>query len=65
MNIFLKLDIKISQTNGKNDGHNMSIVGEPCNVDAHANIPAVTMTMLWPLLGTVLYTLTVTVQLSC
>ena len=24
----------------KNAGHEMAIVGEPCNVDAHAKIPA-------------------------
>ena len=28
----------------QNAGHNMAIVGEPCNVDAYANIPSVFMT---------------------
>ena len=30
----------------KNAGQNMAIVGEPCNVDAYANIPALFLTML-------------------
>ena len=30
----------------KNAGQNMAIVGEPCNVDAHANIPALFITEL-------------------
>ena len=30
----------------KNAGHDMAIVGEPCNVDAHAKILASFMTML-------------------
>ena len=28
----------------KNVGHDMAIVGEPCNGDAHANIPYLFMT---------------------
>ena len=30
----------------KNAGHNMAIVGEPCNVDAHAKILGLFMNML-------------------
>ena len=48
----------------KNNGHDMAIVGEPCNVDTHANIHDLFMTMLCPQLC-VLNTCTVTVQLSC
>ena len=33
----------------KNAGHEMAIVGEPCNVDAHAKIPALFITMFCPL----------------
>ena len=51
----------------KNAGHEMAIVGEPCNVDAYAKIPALFRTMLCPRLGVhmthALYTLTVIVQL--
>ena len=48
----------------------LAIVGEPCNVDTHANMTALFKTMLCPRLCVhihiyVLYTLTVTVQLSC
>ena len=32
----------------KNAGHNMAKVGEPCNVDAHAKIPALFRTRLCP-----------------
>ena len=32
----------------KNAGHEMAIVREPCNVDAHAKIPALFRTMLFP-----------------
>ena len=32
----------------KNAGHEMAIVGKPCNVDAHAKIPALFITMLCP-----------------
>ena len=45
----------------------MAIVREPCNVDAHAKIPALFMSLLYPQLCVrthVLYTLIVTVQLS-
>jgi len=45
----------------KNAGHDMAIVREPRNVDAHANISDLFMTMLCPRLCV----LTVTVQLSC
>ena len=52
----------------KNAGHEMAIVGEPCNADAHANIPALFISMLCPCCVDTytvqLYTLTVTVQLS-
>ena len=41
----------------KNAGHNMVIVGEPCNIDANANNHGLIMTMMWPML----YILTVTV----
>ena len=34
--------------NRKNASHYMAIVGEPCNVEAHANIPALFITMLCP-----------------
>ena len=40
----------VKQTIGKNAGHDMAIVGEPCNADAHAKIPALFMPMLFPLL---------------
>ena len=47
----------------------MAVVREPCNIDAHAKIPALFITMLCPrcahvVCTHVLYTLTVTVQLS-
>ena len=46
----------------------MAIVGEPCNADAHAKIPALFISMLCPCCVDTytvqLYTLTVTVQLS-
>ena len=46
----------------------MAIVGEPCNVDAHAKIPALFITILCPCCvytcTVQLYTLTVTVQVS-
>ena len=46
----------------------MAIVGEPCNVDAHAKIPALVITMLCPrcvyTYTVQLYSLTVNVQLS-
>ena len=52
----------------KNAGHEMAIVGEPCNVFAHAKIPALFITMLCPCCvytcTVQLYTLTVTVQVS-
>ena len=32
----------------KNAGHNIPIDGEPCNIDAHANIPALFLTMFCP-----------------
>ena len=52
----------------KNAGHEMAKVGEPCNVAAHAKIPALFITMLCPCCvytcTVELYTLTVTVQLS-
>ena len=31
---------------GKNDGHDMAMVGEPCNGDAHTKIPDLFMTMV-------------------
>ena len=37
----------------KNAGHDMAIVGEPCNIDAHANILALLMTLLCPWLRNV------------
>ena len=44
----------------------MAIVWDPCNINAHANNPALIKTMLCPHVCTqVLYTPTVTVQLSC
>ena len=39
----------------KNAGHEMAKVGEPCNVDAHANILALFMTMLCPWLCVHMY----------
>ena len=41
----------------KNAGHEMAIVGEPCNVDAHAIIPALFITM--PMLCVHMYCTTV------
>ena len=32
----------------KNAGHDMAIVGEPCDTDSHAKIPALFMSMLCP-----------------
>ena len=55
-------------TDMKNAGHEMAIVGEPCNANAHAKIPALFISMLCPCCVDTytvqLYTLTVTVQLS-
>ena len=39
----------------KNAGHNMAIVGEPCNADAHAKITALFMSMLCPRLCVHMY----------
>ena len=41
-------EIYIDFTRKKNAGHNMAILGEPCNTDAHAQIPALFMSMLCP-----------------
>ena len=38
----------VYEKEGKNAGHDMAIVGEPCNADAHAKIPALFMSMLCP-----------------
>ena len=39
----LKLKLKLNFTKFKNAGHDMAIVGEPCNTDAHAKISALFM----------------------
>ena len=39
------LDVKV-KVKAKNVGQDMAIVGEPCNTDAHAKIPALFMSML-------------------
>ena len=49
----------------KNAGHNMAIVGEPCNVDAHANNPGLFMTMLCPQLCVRLYCTPVHTDCDC
>ena len=45
----------MSFTKVKNAGYDMTIIGEPCNIDAHAFIPAVLMTMLCARLGEHMY----------
>ena len=57
MQFFLPERWGLQTNNNKNAGHDMAIVGEPCNTDTHAKIPALFMSMLctW---------LIVTVQLS-
>ena len=49
----------------KNAGHNLAIVGEPCNVDAHANNPGLFMTMLCPWLRAHLYSTPVHNECDC
>ena len=39
----------------KNAGHDMAIVGEPCNAAAHAKIPALFMSILCPRLCVHMY----------
>ena len=57
-------DLK-NEVNLKNASHKMAIVGEPCNVNAHAKIPALFITILCPCCvytcTVQLYILTVTV----
>ena len=43
------------QNRGKNANHEMALVGEPCNVNSHANIPALFKTMLCPWLCVHMY----------
>ena len=50
------------QVGYKNAGHDMALVWEPCNVDAHANIHDYVVPMA--VCTHVLYTLIVTVQLA-
>ena len=40
----------------KNAYHDIAIVGEPCNIDAHAKIPALFITMLCPRCDHVVHT---------
>ena len=47
-NIWVQKNLAQTKNLSKNVGHGMAIVGEPCNVDAHAKIPAQFITMLWP-----------------
>ena len=49
----------------KNSGHDMAIVGEPCNVNSHANIPALFMTILCLCLGVQIYCTHWLWQYSC
>ena len=43
----LQIDSKV-RSRDKNAGHDMAIVGEPCNTDAHAQISALFMSMFCP-----------------
>ena len=43
-----KDEIVLTDIELKNAGHEMAIVGEPCNADVHAKIPALFITMLCP-----------------
>ena len=52
LNIRLNINISFAQASSfsvyghKNAGHDMAIVGEPCNADTHAKIPALFISML-------------------
>ena len=59
-----KDEIVLTDIEFKNAGHEMAIVGEPCNVDAHAKNPALFRTMLCPRLCCV-YTYTVHTDCDC
>ena len=44
----VRIDQSLLRQLEKNAGHDMAIVGEPCNADAHAKIPALFMSLLCP-----------------
>ena len=49
----------------KNAGHDIAIVGEPCNADAHAEIPTLFMPMLCPRLRNMSSSVCASSMFSC